>query len=61
MLNELEKRRAYDERVREIEHGSFSPLVFSTAGGISTSTIVVYKRLASLIADKYKSYSQTIH
>ena len=30
--NEMEKRRAYDERVREIEHGSFSPLVFSTTG-----------------------------
>ena len=29
--NEMEKRRAYDERIREIEHGSFSPLVFSTA------------------------------
>ncbi len=26
--NEMEKSRAYDERVREIEHGSFSPLVF---------------------------------
>ena len=26
--NELEKRRAYDERIREVEHRSFSPLVF---------------------------------
>ena len=32
--NELEKKRSYDERVREIEHGSFSPLVFSTSGGM---------------------------
>ena len=30
--NEMEKRRAYDERVREVKHGSFSPLVFSTTG-----------------------------
>ena len=30
--NEQEKRRAYDQRVREIEHGCFSPLVFSVAG-----------------------------
>ena len=31
--NEQEKKRAYEERVREIEHGSFSPLVFSTREG----------------------------
>ena len=31
--NELKERRAYDERIREVEHGSFSTLVFSTAGG----------------------------
>ena len=45
--NELEKIRAYDERIREVKHGSFSPLVFSTAATAN----VVYKRIASLIAD----------
>ena len=25
------KRRNYDQRIREIEHGSFTPLVFSVA------------------------------
>ena len=45
--NELEKKRAYEEHVREIEHGSFSPLVFSAAGGMGTIATVVYKRLAS--------------
>ena len=60
--NELEKKRAYDQRVREIEHGSFSPLVFSTSGGMGTTATVVYKRIASLIATKYdKPYSRTIH
>ena len=59
--NEQEKKRAYDERVRHIEHGVFSPLVFSTAGGMGPVAIVVYKRLASLISDKYKkSYSQVM-
>ena len=47
--NELEKKRAYDQRVREIEHGSFSPLVFSTTGGMGTTATVVYKQLASMI------------
>ena len=60
--DEMEKRRAYDERVRKIEHGSFSPLVFSTTGGMGTTATVVHKRIASLIAEKYeKPYSKTIH
>ena len=60
--NELEKRRVYNERIREVEHGSFSPLVFSTAGGMGTTANVVYKRIASLIADKHgKPYSKTIN
>ena len=49
--NELEKGRAYDQRISEIEHGTFSPLVFSTAGGMGTTAVVVYKRLASLVAE----------
>ena len=60
--NEREKRRAYDERVREIEHASFSPLVFSTSGGMGTTATIVYKRIASMIAEKQeKPYSRTIH
>ena len=60
--NEMEKRRTYEEQIREIEHGSFSPLVFSTSGGMGTTATVVYKRLASLIAEKQdKPYSRTVH
>ena len=59
--NELEKRRAYDERIR-VEHGSFSSLVFSTAGGMGPTANVVYKIVASLIAKKHgKPYSKTIN
>ena len=58
---ELEKKRAYDQRVREIEHGSFSPLVFSTTGGMGTTATVVYRRLASLISEKYgKPYNKSM-
>ena len=49
------KRRAYEERVREIEHASFSPLVFSTSGGMGASTTVTYKRLAFLLSLKWKT------
>ena len=49
------------QRVREIEHGPFSPLVLSTTGSIGITATVVYKRFASLITVKYdKPYSKTI-
>ena len=56
----LKKEERTDGRIREVEHGSFSPLVFSTAGGMGTTANVVYKRIiASLIADKHgKPYMQ---
>ena len=52
MRHEREKRRAYDERIREVEHGSFTTLVFSVSGGMGPSTTTAYKRLAALLAEK---------
>ena len=49
----MEKKRVYEERIREVKHGTFSPLVFTTAGGIGPTATVVYKRLASCIAEKH--------
>ena len=58
---ELEKKQAYEPHIREIEFGSFSPLVFSTTGGLGSTATVVFKRLASLIADKQEQpYSKTL-
>ena len=54
------KKRAYEQRVREVEHGSFTPLVFSSTGGIKAAS-ACYKRLASLItAKRDTSYSSTM-
>ena len=50
--NELEKKRHYNERVREIEHGTFTPLVFSVYGGMGQECKVFYKRLCSLLSEK---------
>ena len=50
--HEQEKRREYDQRVREVEHGTFAPLVFAASGGMGPSTTIAYKRLASLLASK---------
>lgn len=59
--NEQEKKRAYAERIREVERGSFSPVVFSTSGGMGPVAISVYRRLASLIAERREEpYSQTL-
>ena len=44
--HEREKRRGYEQRVREIENGCFSPLVFNTLGGMGPTAQVVYKQQA---------------
>ena len=59
---ELEKKTVYKERVREVEHGTFSPLVFTTTGGLGPTATIVYKRLASRIAEKHnRAYGKTLH
>ena len=50
--HDREKHRVYEQRVREVERGSFTPLVFSALGGVSRPTEITYKRLASLLATK---------
>ena len=59
---EREKQRKFDDRIREMEFGSFSPLIFSTSGGYGPIAPTVYKRLATLISCKFnKSYNSTIN
>ena len=50
--HEITKKRAYKLRIREVEHSSFTPLVFSASGGMGHEASVFYKRLASLLSDK---------
>ena len=49
---EKEKDRNYGERVRQVEHASFTPLIFATTGGVGKLTTSFLKRLASRLADK---------
>ena len=42
----------YDERIREVERGTFSPLVFSSSSGMGPLATVVYKRITTLIFEK---------
>ena len=49
------------QRICEVEHGSFTPLVFSTTGGMGRAASVTFKRLAAQIAEKRKeAYSQAV-
>ncbi len=51
-IHESEKRRAYNQRILQVEHGTFTPLVFTTAGGMSNECNRFYSRLATLISEK---------
>ena len=50
--HENEKKRKYATRVLEIEQGTFTPLVFSTAGGMGEECHRFHRRLAELLASK---------
>ena len=49
--HERAKILAYDERVGEIEHGSFTPLVMSLSGGLGNVAKVCLRRLASMLSE----------
>ena len=60
--HERKKRRNYEQRVIEVEHGTFTPLVHSSSGGWGLSATVAFKRLASLISQKYgQPYNSTLY
>ena len=56
------KKREYGQRVRDVEHGVFTPLVLTSTGGMGQEATVFYKRLADLLCSHWDhSYSSTIH
>ena len=45
----------------QVENGCFTPMVFSSCGGMGHETTTALRRLASLVAEKQKEdYGQTI-
>ena len=59
--HEEQKKNLYNERILQIEKSSFSPLVFTTSGGMAPECRSVNKKLASMIAQKRKEeYSKVI-
>ena len=49
-LQEEEKKRAYLERVTEVENGSFTPLVFGTNGGMGSECSIFLSNLAAKLS-----------
>ena len=60
-IHENEKRHIYSRRVLDIEHGTFTPLVFATTGGKGKECLMYHSRLAQLMAiKKREQYAKTI-
>ena len=59
--HEDKKKRLYANRVLEVEHGTFTPLVFTTTGGMADECKRFHSRLVELISiKKGEEYSTTI-
>ena len=58
---EMEKRRQYQERILNVDGGTFTPLVFSAMGGAGPAASTFLKRLADKIATKKSTtYAQAL-
>ena len=56
--NEKEKKRLYNERIMQVEYGTFIPLVMSATRGMGRESSKFYSRLSELISEKREqSYS----
>ena len=50
--HELDKKRGYNRRVMEVEHGSFTPLIFTTSGVMGHECSIYHKNLAEKLSNK---------
>ena len=59
--HEQEKKRSYNARVLEVEKGTFTPVVFSTTGGMGNEAGKLLKKLAQRIEmTKGQRYSDAV-
>ena len=60
--NEKEKKRTYNQRIIQVEKASFTPLIFTTSGGMGPECTKFHKKIAQLIALKTKEeYPQVMN
>ena len=59
--HETQKKTAYNVRVLEVEKGTFTPIVFSTTGGMGIEAQNLFKNIAVKMSNKTgQRYSETI-
>ena len=58
--NENEKKRQYNQRILQIEHGSFTPLVFSCFGGMSRECSRFFSQAADKLSEKRKTSKSVV-
>ena len=59
--HENEKKRLYARRVLDIEQGTFTPLIFTSTGGMGNECLQYHSRLVQLISIKEgEHYAKTI-
>ena len=51
-MNERDKIRKYSERIINVEQGTFTPLVFTSAEGMARQSEIFYKRMTEVMAEK---------
>jgi hypothetical protein len=58
---EKSKKREYGDRISQVEHGSFTPLIFSSVGGMGIEANEVLKRMALVLSEaRNEPYSHTM-
>ena len=57
---ELSKQREYKERIRAVEHGDFTPLVFTCSGGMAPQSQLVMKKLAEKLSEKQNIHQSVV-
>ena len=57
--HEQEKRRTYEQRVREVKRASFTPLLFAASGGIGKAATVFCRSDTSLTTQQWGGFTQT--
>ena len=56
------KKKAYNDRIIEVEKGTFTPLVFSCSGGASAEASKFIKQLSAKLSEKrQEQYSATVN
>ena len=60
LRHEKEKKREYNRQITNIEHDTFTPLVFSVSGVLNKERSMFHKHLAKKCKKNHESYEKII-